>query len=125
MERYDVGRRFLRVNASFIERHPMPGRAPLLIAASASRVDGNPPHHAGRHRKEMRAILPLHVTDIDELQVRLVDESGWLERVAVAFVPYLAPGDAAQLRVDHRDEPFERSFVPLSPGDKEVRDLGS
>ena len=73
----------------------------------------------------MRAILPLHVTDIDELQVRLVDERGWLERVAVTFVPHVAPGDAAQLRVDYRDEPLERSFIPLSPGDKEVRDLSS
>ena len=71
----------------------------------------------------MRAILPLHVTDIDELQVRLVDQSGWLERVAVAFVPHVAPGDTAQLRMDHRDEPLERSFIPLSPGNKEVRDL--
>ena len=99
--------------------------APLLIAARASGVHEHPPHDAGRHRKEMRAILPLHVTDIDELQVRLVDERGWLERVAVAFVPHVAPGDAAQLRMDHRHELLERSFIPVSPGDKEVRDLSS
>jgi len=71
----------------------------------------------------MRAIVPLHVTDIDELQVRLVDERGWLQRVAVTFVPHVAPGDAAQFRVDDRDEPLERSCIPLTPRNKEVRDL--
>jgi hypothetical protein len=43
--------------------------------------------------------------------------------VAVAFVPHVAPGDTAQLCMDQRDEPLERSFIPMSPGDKEVRDL--
>ena len=71
----------------------------------------------------MRAILPLHVTDIDELQVRLVDQSGWLERVAAAFMSHVASGNAAKLRMDDRHELLERSFIPLSPGDKEVRDL--
>ena len=71
----------------------------------------------------MRAVLPLHLTDIDELQVRLVDESSWLERVAGAFVPHVAPGDTAQLRMHHWDKALERSGIPVSPGDKEVRDL--
>ena len=72
------------------ERHLMRASTPLLIAASATRVYENPPHDTGRHRKEMRAILPLHVANIDEPQVRLVDERGWLERVAVTFMPHVA-----------------------------------
>jgi hypothetical protein len=101
------------------------GSAPLLIATSASDIDENPPHDAGRHRKEMRAILPLHVTDIDELQVRLVDQSGCLKGVASTFMPHVAPGDAAKLGMDHGNELLERGFITLSPGDKQVCDLSS
>ena len=65
------------------------------------------------------------MTDINELQIRLVDERGRLECVAVAFVPHVAPGDAAQLRVDHRHELLKLSCIPVSPGNQEVRDVSA
>ena len=65
------------------------------------------------------------MTDIDELQVRLVDQSGCLERVAATFMSHVAFGNAAKLGMDHGDELLERSFIPLSPGDEEVRNFNS
>jgi hypothetical protein len=59
------------------------------------------------------------------IQVGLVDERGWFERVTIAFVPHVTSGDAAERGVDHRNEPLERSFIPLTPRDKEVRNLSS
>ena len=97
--------------------------AALLITARARRIHEHAAHHTGRHREEMRAILPLHVTDIDELEVRLVDERGGLEGVPVSLVPHVAPGDAAKLRMDYRDELLESGFVSLPPCHEEVGDL--
>jgi hypothetical protein len=62
-------------------------------------IDQYTPHETRRHRKKVRAVLPLHVLRADQFQVGLVDERGWLERVARAFVPHVAPGDTPQLRM--------------------------
>jgi hypothetical protein len=48
-----------------------------------------------------------------------VDECGRLNGIGGSLVRHVAPGDTAQLCVDHPDEPLEHSFVPLSPSDKE------
>jgi hypothetical protein len=56
----------------------------------------------------MRAVLPLHLSDIDELEICLVDERGGLKGVSVALVTHLAPSDTTQFRMDQRNELFER-----------------
>ena len=45
--------------------------------------------------------------------------------MAVTLVAHVASGDAAQFRMDHGHELLERSFIPLSPCDKEVRDFSN
>jgi hypothetical protein len=44
-------------------------------------VHQNPPHQLSRHTEKVRAILPLHLPHIDQLQVRFVDERRSLERM--------------------------------------------
>jgi hypothetical protein len=73
----------------------------------------------------MRAILPLDVLRVDQLHVRLVHERRWLERVPIALVSHMASGDATELGMNQRDQLRERSFIPSSPGNKEVRNFGS
>jgi hypothetical protein len=71
----------------------------------------------------MVPILPLDVTDVDGLQVRVIDESGWLASVNTAFVRHVMQDDTTQRCMDDRYQPLERSFGTLSPGNKEVREL--
>ena len=52
------------------------------------------------------------VLPADELQVRLVDEGGGLERVARPLVSEVRAGAPAQLVVHEREELFERRRVP-------------
>jgi hypothetical protein len=63
----------------------------------------------------MRAVLPLHLPDIDELEIGLVDERSGLQGMPDPLVAHLAPGDAAKLRVDQRNELLETRLRPPCP----------
>ena len=41
-------------------------------------IDENPPHQAGSHAKEMGPVAPVDMTLIDQSEVGLVYERGWL-----------------------------------------------
>ena len=71
----------------------------------------------------MRTVLPLHLADVDEPEIRLVDEGCRLKRVAHPLVPHVTAGNAAKLRMDDGNELLERRLVPLPPRDEEVCDL--
>jgi hypothetical protein len=71
----------------------------------------------------MCAVLPLHLPDIDEFEIGLVDECGGLQGMPDALVAHVAPRDAAQLRVDHGHELLERPFVPVPPREEQVGHL--
>ena len=71
----------------------------------------------------MRAVLPLHLPDIDELEVGLVDERGGLQGVSDALVAHLAPGDPAKLGVNRRNELLESHFVPVPPREEQFGHL--
>jgi hypothetical protein len=63
-------------------------------------IQQNPPHHGGRHRKEVGPMLPVHIRNVDQPQVRLVYQSRCLQRSAWAFVLHEMPSDSAKLLVD-------------------------
>jgi len=63
-------------------------RRPALTRLSSARmVYQDFAHQPRSHSKEVRAVLPAWVVLINESQVRLMDQSGWLQRVALAFLP--------------------------------------
>ena len=64
----------------------------------------NAPHHLRGDAKEMRPILPVHVMLINETQVNLVHQGGWLQRVSLAFPAEEADGLSMQLFVDQRKQ---------------------
>jgi hypothetical protein len=74
-------------------------------------------------REKVRAILPLHLSDVDQFEIRLVDERRRLERTPHTLVSHLPPIDAPQLHVDYRDEPLQGDFVALSAGHEQMRHL--
>jgi hypothetical protein len=75
--------------------------------------------------KEVGAILPVHVLDVDEAEVRLVDESGCLKAVAGPFARHASAGDSPQFAVDDGDQPLQSRLVTGPPRQEEPRHVGS
>lgn len=71
----------------------------------------------------MRAIVPRDVGEAVEAEVSLIDECGWLERVAGALGAQVAGRDRAQLRINERKKTLESAVIPLLPGPEIPRDL--
>jgi len=57
-------------------------------------------HHLRGHGEEVVPALPVHPGDIDQPQVRLVDERGGLEGMVRALVAHVAVRDPSKFRVD-------------------------
>jgi hypothetical protein len=58
---------------------------------------------------------PLHLLDLDELQVGFVDKGSGLKDVTRAFTPHVTVGQTVQLLVDRGHESVERSAVSAAP----------
>jgi hypothetical protein len=72
----------------------------------------------------MRPALPVHVGDVDQAQVRLVNERRGLEGMVRALVAHVAMRDALQFGVDERDQLLERGSIAASPGRQEPGHVG-
>ena len=86
----------------------------------ARRIDQNPAHLSGRHRKEVRAVLPLDPVDIDEPQIRLVDQGGRLQRVSRALAVHVPLRQPPQFLVNERRQLVERLLIALAPCNQEL-----
>ncbi len=71
----------------------------------------------------MGAVLPLHLPDINQPEVRLVHQCGCLKGVAHPFVAHVPASQAAQLPVDQGHQQLERGLITLAPGQQQLRDL--
>jgi hypothetical protein len=69
------------------------------MAAPASMVDEDGPHRTGGHGKEVDAILPFRFLQFGQLQVRLVEEIGCLQRVTRSLPRHVAFRKPMQLLV--------------------------
>ena len=58
----------------FVERDVDRAAAALLVASGARRVDEDPPHLTGREHEEVGPVLPVHLIEVHQPQVDLVDE---------------------------------------------------
>src|SRR5262249_62327466 len=74
--------------------------ATSLVASSARRVNQHTTHGARRHCEEVRAVLPLDLRDVNQSQVRLVDERRCLECVPAMFASHVAMCESMKLGVD-------------------------
>ena len=78
-------------------------------------IHENPAHHLRRDAEEMRPIPPVDLPLVDQPQVDLVNQRGWLQRVADPFAAKLARGHPTQLRVDERQQLVESISVTTPP----------
>jgi hypothetical protein len=77
-------------------------------------ADQDVPHRLSRYRQEMSPRLPLDAVKLDELQVRLVNEAGGVERVSLPLVAEFSPGDLAELPVDQGHKLVHRFAVAVA-----------
>jgi hypothetical protein len=61
---------------------------------------------------------------IDEADVDLVHESGWLQRMAGGFAPHLSGGHAPEIIVDEWDELVERVLPAIACRKEQLRNPG-
>ena len=73
------------------------------------------PHQARSHSEEVRPSLPVWVFLINQPQVGLVYERGWLQRVTWGFLPQVAGGQLPELPVDQRREVLQGLLISLRP----------
>src|SRR4029453_2179330 len=78
----------------------------LRGASSTGTFQHDAPHQLGRESEEVSAVLPVHGSLIDELNVGFVNERGRLEGVT-ALSDELASGEALELSVDRRHQRFD------------------
>jgi hypothetical protein len=101
-----------------IERYANKCPTALLVLSSPGEVHEHAPHEASSHREKVRAILPLHPTNIHQPEVDLVDECGGLENVARTLARHVPLRKAAQLAVHERKQRLQGSGVAARPFDQ-------
>ena len=92
---------------------PAPG--PLRHLMGARPIHQDAPHHLGRHRQELRAVLPDRAILIHQTKVDLVHEGRRLQRLTRAFAPEERGRSTTKLSVHSRDQPIPRLEVALVP----------
>ena len=71
----------------------------------------------------MPAIPPVHALDVDQSEIRLVDERCRLQAVTGTLAFHVAACQAAELVVHDGGQPFERALVSVAPGAEECADI--
>ena len=87
----------------------------FLKRARTRVFDQNPPHHAGRHGEEVRAIGPLDLLNVHQPEKRLVHQGGGLKDVILPLPGHLSSGQSAQLVIDERHQLPHRGLVAGGP----------
>ena len=101
-----------------IERHATERTTALLVLSGPGEIHEHAPHEASGHREKVRAILPLHPTNIHQPEVDLVDERGGLENVVRTLARHVPLRKAPQLAVHEREQPLHGSGVAAPPFDQ-------
>src|SRR5690349_4815646 len=86
-------------------------------------VDENPPHQLRGNREEVSAVLPVHFSLGEQLDVSLIDDGGGLQPVVAPLARQLPRGNRPEFLVDDRDQAVERLTVPVFPLVKDACDI--
>ena len=89
----------------------------------ACMIDENLPHQSRGNREELCAVLPSHAAQVDEAQVRLVDESGRRQRVVGPLRAQSPARDPTQILVHNGDQPAVRGSIALAPRHEQPRHI--
>jgi hypothetical protein len=92
----------------FVEPDRLHTASSLQVVPPSAEIHQNPPHQLSRHTQKVCSILPLHMPDIDQLQVDLIDERRGLKRMLGPLSCHVTAGHGVQLPVNHGQELLER-----------------
>src|SRR5205085_5796995 len=96
---------------SGVDRNQLVDTQSLGTALTPCVIDQHAAHDRRRHREEMCAVVPINAPLLDEPEIRLVDERGGAQRVALALAMELPVGDRPELGVHERDESIPRGPI--------------
>src|SRR5262245_41057287 len=103
VDRNQICRRPCVSDGGFVELNRQCLASTLARTMTTGMIDQRAPHQPCRETKEVRAILPGHVSPVDQTEVYLVDQGGGLECVPRPLSPHVPSGQPTQLGVDERD----------------------
>jgi len=75
--------------------------------------------------EELRAILPLDPSLTSELQERVVNESGWRQRVISRLAAHIASRQLPQFAVNRLNQPRPGAIVAFVQRDEQACDVAS
>ena len=109
--------------ASVAGRHDGPPHA-AYVPVRRALLDENAPHGLGGSCKEMAPAVPmLGLVNIDQPDVRLVDQRGGLKRLAGILLGHLCSGQLPQFVVDQRQQLLGGGGVALFDGAEDMCDV--
>src|SRR5579864_6603978 len=71
----------------------------------------------------MNAAFAADAARPDQFEIRLIGQSGRLQRMTGGPAVQMLPGDASQLRIDQRHQPIEGLFIALAPSGEPAADI--
>jgi len=84
----------------FVQREFLKILATLFCVVLARMVHQQATHYLSSDSEEVSPVLPVHPRLIDQLQVRLVHQRGWLQSVVGPFAPQIICRKLSQFIVD-------------------------
>jgi hypothetical protein len=106
---------------NFIQIDAWQSAAALRCHAPARAIEEYAPHHRGRNGKEMGAVLPVDVGDIDHAEPGFMDQGCRLDCTSGALVLHAMTGYATEFPVNPGRELPQCFLVASSPGSQELR----
>ena len=106
----------------FVQSHSPRITTTFLVPARPRMIDEHAPHESRRDAEKVRPVLPPKPPCAGQPQKRFVDQRCRLQGVIAPFAAHVRAGQAAQLRLDERQQPLERTRIPSAPPMQQLRD---
>jgi len=86
----------------------------------ARMIDQDASHQLRRDAVKLCPILPARVSLVDELQVGLVDQRGWLQSMVLPFATQIVSCQPPQFAIHERHQLLESCLVAGAPIDEQL-----
>src|SRR5580698_3029532 len=79
------------------------------------------PHNLSRYGKEMGTVLPVHIGDVDQLEVGFVNQGSCLDGASRPLILHEAPCNAAKFVVNPGGQLLQSALIAARPSAKKSR----
>jgi hypothetical protein len=106
-----------------VQRDTGPHPRPLRRFLGPGPIDQYAPHHLRGETEELRPILPDRPLLVDQSEIRLMHQLGWLERCLRGFAPQTVGGAKPKLTINQWHELIPRRQIAVAPGAEQRRHI--